>query len=673
MSVNTPAPKKERVVVLDDDPAGRYLKSHILRREGYDVVEAATGGDGMSAAKAATTALVVCDVKLPDMSGLDVCRILKQTQPATMVLQTSAAFTASTHRAAGLAGGADAYVVEPLAPQEFLATVDSLMRRYRAGLTLTDELARNEERIAEMDVELRNEKDQRAEAQDLLRHSQKLDVLGQLTGGIAHDFNNMLTIVMGNLESLRRQLAQSSPDVERLRTYADRAFSGAERAAGITRQLLAFSRRQALDPKVLNLNGALTQVSDFMRQVLGERVATEIVGADNLWPIRVDPGQLETAILNISLNARDAMPDGGTLRIETRNATIGREEGGAAEMVLLRIADSGVGMPESVLNLAFEPFFTTKDVGHGTGLGLSQVYGFVKQTGGHVEIDSKPGKGTELRIYLPRYEGPLLPENPEEPEQERGVPDGMGRRVLVVEDDPDVADHLVGLLRELGYVPQFASSGEEALRAIDEQMPFDLLITDVGLPGGMSGPALAEAAKGRGADLPTLFVSGYAADRLGREGLGFDAPVLHKPYTFDKLAQACARVLRARAQHGSVLVVEDEPMIRMDLAYSLTQLGFKVREAGSSAEALKVMAEEGDEISALITDVGLPDGRGDELALRMRVDRVNLPVIVTTGYGGAAQGNLVKDSWTAFLAKPYHPDQVAEALRRMGVGLPPAA
>ena len=391
-------------------------------------------------------------------------------------------------------------------------------------------------------ADFRAEVARREAAEEALRQSHKMEAVGQLTGGVAHDFNNLLTVVLGNLEVARRHLGG---DGARAAQGIDGAMAGAKRAATLTQRLLAFSRRQPLEPRPVDINRLVAGTSDLLGRTLGESIAIETVLAAGLWPVEVDPNQLENALLNLAVNARDAMPEGGKLTIETANAFL--DEAYAAshaevepgQYVAISVTDTGAGMPTQVVERAFEPFFTTKETGHGTGLGLSMVYGFVKQSGGHVKIYSEVGQGTTVRVYLPRLSGAAVPE---EPAVEEAPPTPGGATVLVVEDDPDVRAHSARSLRDLGYAVLEAADGPTALRRLGEA-PVDLLFTDVGLPG-MNGRELVDEALRRRPDLKVLFTTGYARNAIVHHGrLDPGLHLLVKPYTQADLAAKVRRVL----------------------------------------------------------------------------------------------------------------------------------
>lgn len=377
-------------------------------------------------------------------------------------------------------------------------------------------------------------------AEAALRQSQKMETVGQLTGGVAHDFNNLLQIVTGNLDILQRNLPLDQP---RLARAADAAMNGAQRAAVLIQRLLAFSRRQPLAPERVDPNRLIAGMSDLLHRSLGETIEVEIVQAARVWPVEIDANQLENALLNLAINARDAMPRGGKLTIETANThldshyTVRDADVAPGQYVLIGVSDTGTGMDAEALAHAFEPFFTTKEVGRGTGLGLSMVYGFIKQSGGHVRIYSEPGHGTTVKIYLPRFFGPagdtsLHPVS-------ALVPQGsQGETVLVCEDDDNVRAYTVEVLRELGYRVIEAGDGPAALAAIDaEPSSIDLLFTDVVLPRGMTGAVLAAEAAQKRPDLKVLFTSGYARNAIVHHGrLDPGVQLLPKPFTYTDLA-----------------------------------------------------------------------------------------------------------------------------------------
>ena len=380
---------------------------------------------------------------------------------------------------------------------------------------------------------------------DALRQSQKMEAVGQLTGGIAHDFNNLLQIVVGNLELVLRRVPEEQA---RVRRAVNNAMLGAQRAATLTQRLLAFSRRQPLQPRPLELNALVQGMSDLMRRTLGEAVRIETTLAAELWVVEVDANQLENALLNLAVNARDAMPAGGTLRIGTANEVVRDGEAGpeaaAGEYVALTVSDTGTGMSEETMARVFEPFFTTKEAGKGTGLGLSMVYGFAKQSGGNVRIESAPGAGTTLTLLLPRFEGPLVHETSQLADPaELARPD---ETVLVVEDDADVRAYSCDVLGELGYTVLVAPDGPTAVSLLESGERIDLVFTDMVLAGSMDGQAVAERAAALRPGTPVLFASGHA-DAGGERSSGAAVDFLAKPFTYAALAK---RVREAIARAG---------------------------------------------------------------------------------------------------------------------------
>jgi PAS domain S-box-containing protein len=398
-----------------------------------------------------------------------------------------------------------------------------------------------EQQVAERTAQLRIQ-------EEGLRQAQKMEAVGQLTGGVAHDFNNLLQVIVGNLETLQRNLA---PAETRLRRSADNAMNGARRAAVLTQRLLAFSRRQPLDPKPVKVNELVTGMSELLHRSLGETVAVETVLAAGLWRTSADPNQLESALLNLAVNARDAMPAGGKLTIETANSHI--DSGYAAtqaevqpgQYVVVCVSDTGVGMDKATLARVFEPFFTTKEPGKGTGLGLSQVYGFVKQSGGHVKVYSEQGEGTTVKIYLPRL---MSEADVEEVQPAVTAPEGSREEtIMVVEDDDDVRTYSVEILRELGYRVVEAHDSPSALRLLERQPKVDLLFSDVVLPGGWTGAQTAAKAQEMRPGIKVLFTTGYARNAIVHHGrLDAGVQLITKPFTYAELAAKVRDVLDMR-------------------------------------------------------------------------------------------------------------------------------
>ena len=514
---------------------------------------------------------------------------------------------------------------------------------------------------------------ERRAADERARQAQKMEGIGQLTGGVAHDFNNLLTIIVGNLETLLRNLNDPALPADRLRRSAENAMKGARRAESLTQRLLAFSRQQPLDPKPIDLGRLVTGMSDLLRRTLGEHVTVETVLSGGVWRAHADPNQLELAILNLAVNARDAMPDGGKLTLETANVHLdekyaaGQVEVLPGQYVMLAVTDTGCGMPPDVVARAFDPFFTTKEIGHGTGLGLSQVYGFVKQSRGHVKIYSEPDEGTTIKIYLPRVHAAAASGEVDIPETvARGAANEL---ILVVEDDEDVRNYSCETVRELGYQVLEAENGKAALELLERHPSVRILFTDIGLPGGMNGRQLADEAKKRKPHLRVLFTTAYARNAIVHDGrLDPGVELITKPYTQAALASKLRDIIDARQPPGRILLVEDEPLIRMLAIDLLEAAGFKVDVAGSAAEALSKLALVPGGVDAVILDIGLPDRSGDVLAHEIRAMHPQLPIILATGHGTAKFRDAFKDAQgMAFIQKPYTGDDLLGALQKLGI------
>jgi PAS domain S-box-containing protein len=389
-------------------------------------------------------------------------------------------------------------------------------------------------------------------AQEQLAVSQKMEAVGQLSGGIAHDFNNLMMIVLGNLESAQRRIKHVDGGDAGLQRSIANAIRGAQRAAALTSRLLAFSRRQALDPKPLDVNRFLAGAADFLQRSLGERIDVEIVGAAGLWRVEVDANHLESAIVNLAINARDAMPNGGKLTIEAANTYVdatyvrGNPEVTPGQFVVICVTDTGVGMPADVLSRAFEPFFSTKDPGQGTGLGLSQVYGFVKQSGGHVKIYSEVGHGTTVKIYFPRFTGRAADQSDEPPQ--RVTEGAQDETILIVEDDGELREYIADVLRGLNYRVFAAANAEAALAFVNQAwLRLDLMLTDVVMPG-LNGRQLADRVKELRPSLAIVYMTGYSRNAIVHHGrLDEGVEILQKPISQSELAAGVRKVLDRRA------------------------------------------------------------------------------------------------------------------------------
>ena len=524
------------ILNVDDREAGRYAKSRHLKTFGFDVVEAADGAEALRKVEEVRPAVVLLDVRLPDMSGIEVCEIIKTKWPEVMVLQTSATFINVVDRIRGLNGGADSYLIQPAEPEELAAAVGALLRIRRAedALRGLNELLENRvrERTAVLEAlneELKNEIAQREMAEAALIQAQKMEAIGRLTGGLAHDFNNLLTAIVGNLDLIR--IGSKEPRTLRL---AGNAFKAAERGSKLTAQLLAFSRTQKLAARPVAVNALITGMSELLAQTLGPSVQVVTVLDPEAGMARTDDNQLEVAILNLAINARDAMQDGGTLTISTRRRELAAPDGDLlpGSYITVSVVDTGEGMSPDVMGKAFDPFFTTKAAGKGTGLGLAQVYGISRQCGGSARILSQTGQGTNVTVWL-RSPGADAP--PADEAAAAQIFDSASGEILLIDDDPDVRNTLHELLAELGYTVNAAENADAGLKLLERTNP-DIVILDFAMPD-VNGAEAAKAIRGKRQALPILFVSGYADTVALSEAVG-DAPILHKPFNRAEIAAA---------------------------------------------------------------------------------------------------------------------------------------
>jgi signal transduction histidine kinase/response regulator RpfG family c-di-GMP phosphodiesterase len=533
-----------------------------------------------------------------------------------------------------------------------------------------------EERIVERTRELER-------AHEQLRQSQKLEAVGQLTGGVAHDFNNVLQVIMSNLQMLQMTLA-GHPEAQR---RLEAASFAADRGAKLSSQLLAFARRQPLQPVSVSLGRILRGMDELLRRALGETVHIETVVAGGLWTTLVDPHQLENVVLNLAINARDAMKGNGRLTLELGNAMLdehyvaNERDVPAGQYVMMAISDNGCGMSPEVLQRAFEPFFTTKREGEGTGLGLSMAYGFVKQSAGHIRIYSEVGAGTTIKIYLPRCHQPEA--EMAEPTTGRAV--GGIETILVVEDDLAVQATTVDILSALGYRVLKANDGKSALTVLQSGIPIDMLFTDVVMPGPVRSPELARQAKALMPQIEVLYTSGYTQNAIVHGGrLDPGVELISKPYRREDLARkiramfakkrpaqaaAEARIqaapalpVDAVAEGGlRILLVEDNDDSREVTGELLAMMGHRVQSAASAEAALALAGWQ--QMDVLLTDINLPGMTGIELGRAMLLEAPRLRVVLASGYGQMSLGELGFDA--DFLPKPFDMDAMRALLSRL--------
>lgn len=532
------------ILNVDDNEAARYTKNRALRHAGFAVTDATNGYEALRCAEDLQPAVVVLDIKLPDISGLEVCTVIKQRWPRILVLQTSATFTTGDDRSRGLEGGADGYLTQPIEPRELVAAVRALLRLSdveaelrRLNETLEQRVELRTRDLAEANEQLRLEIAQRKRAEAALVQAQKMEAIGHLTGGIAHDFNNLLTAVVGNLDRIRSR--SGDPKIQRL---ADNAFKAAERGSKLTAQLLAFSRTQQLSTQPVDLRELFAGMEDLLQQSLGPSIALKMQLDDALPSVLADPNQLELAILNLAINARDALNgrDGKIELLATRVQTVEPlNELPPGEYINIAIVDDAGGMTPDVLMRAFDPFFTTKPAGKGTGLGLSQVYGIARQAGGTASISTELGKGTTVNVLLlPTAARPARNEPDAEPAARGNV-----ESLLIIDDDPDVRSLAEDFLSEIGYRVRAAGGGEAALRMLEEFTP-DLVLADFAMPGD-NGAEVARRIRRKMPAVPILFFSGYADTRALEAAVG-EAPLLRKPFRPSELAAAIRTLLDSR-------------------------------------------------------------------------------------------------------------------------------
>ncbi|HYO58898.1 response regulator [Archangium sp.] len=565
------------------------------------------------------------------------------------------------------------------------ARAEEQVRHYQEHL---EELVRERTRaLEESEAERR-----KTEAQ--LRQSQKMEAVGKLTGGVAHDFNNLLQVIAGNLQLLQRDVVGNERALSRIQT-ASRAV---DRGAKLASQLLSFARRQPLQPLVVNVSKLVRSMDDLLRRTLGEEVELETATATGLWNTAIDPNQFENVIINLAVNARDAMDGGGKLTIEVGNAVLDEHycrlhpEVLPGQYVLLAVSDTGSGMTPEVMERAFEPFFTTKPEGRGTGLGLSMVYGFVKQSGGHLKLYSELGHGTTIKLYLPR----AVEAESVDAQVVTGPVEGGTETILVVEDDAEVRATVVEMVGELGYRVLKAVDAQSALVILQSGVPIEMLFTDVVMPGPVRSPELARQARELHPDIEVLFTSGYTENAIVHGGrLDVGVQLLSKPYSREDLARKLRQLLNNRQQRLAVrgppravsaptapvrppapaasrrlrvLLVEDDEDVRSSACELMDLLGHEVLSVTSAEEARGAMAASGFDV--LFTDVTLPGASGVDLAREVAGRKTGMKVILASGHGNVAlpRGETPLEG-VVVLPKPYTLPQIQEALEQ-AVALP---
>ncbi|ARO27311.1 hypothetical protein CO659_05355 [Rhizobium sp. S9] len=573
-----------------------------------------------------------------------------------------------------------------LAGQSAVA-IDNI-RLFRAAKIEIDQRRHMEDQLRKLnemlEVRVAAEIADRQQAEAALQQSQKMESIGKLTGGVAHDFNNLLQVISGNLQLLGKDVADNGRARERI----SNALAAVERGSRLASQLLAFGRRQALEPKVVNIGRLVTGMDDMLRRALGEEIEVETIVSGGLWNTFADPAQIENALLNLAINSRDAMDGVGKLTIEVGNAFLDdsynrtHPEVKAGQYVVLAVTDTGSGMTQEVMEQAFEPFFSTKPEGKGTGLGLSMVYGFVKQSGGHVKIYSEIGEGTTVKLYLARS----VRSEDRATAADTMPATGGTETILVAEDDEGVRATVVEMLSDLGYYVLKAKDAHSALTVIESGAHIDLLFTDVVMPGPLRSPELARMARQRLPDIAVLYTSGYTENSIvhgGRLDPGLE--LLSKPYTREELARKIRQVLANRPQRHQaeanarvsnarqpdpqvpgtagklrLLLVEDDAFIRMDTAEILQDLGYDVIEAGSGEQGVDILGH--TLIDVIVVDVGLPGMSGSAFAAKARDALPSVGLVFATG--DSDPPDAARFSGSVLLTKPYDNAALDRAVKR---------
>ena len=530
------------ILNVDDTEIARYAKRRTLEHAGFQVFDAATGQAALTLMAELQPPLVLLDVRLPDYSGIEVCRLIKERWPTTMVLQTSATYVTSADRARGLQGGADAYLVQPIEADELVASVHALLRLHAAeeatralNATLEERIAERTRELFEANQRLLEQIQQRELAEAALVQAQKMEVVGQLTGTMVHDFNNILASMNGYIHLVRRLVTH--PDQQAM---LDKALATAERGKRLTSRLLAFSRSGELVTGPVDIGVLMLGIQEWLKHSVGSLVDVSLEIAQEGLIATTDATQLELAVLNLVINARDAMPQGGrlTISVQPRQLTESAADLGAGNYIVVAVRDSGTGMPPEIASRAFDAFFTTKSSGRGTGLGLAQVQTVARLSQGAARITTSAGHGTEVALWLAEAPAPAPQALP--PTDLRG----QGERLLLVDDEADIRRTVSELLREQGYSVVTAASGEEGLSLLTQEAPAMVLL-DCSMPG-MSGLEVARRVRHLQPELPVLFITAYA-DRALLASQFPQHRVLAKPFRSDELFVAVAERLRKDA------------------------------------------------------------------------------------------------------------------------------
>ena len=647
-----------RVLVIDDQEIAASLACDMLTAEpDIDVSCLYDAREALQQACAYAPGVILIDLCMPTMDGFSVIVQLRahpQTANIPIILVSSQ--DAPEQKVRGFAAGANDYLVKWPARAELVARVRYHAGAYRARAERDEayaSLQTSQQQLLQRTRELEL-------SQAALHQSQKLEAIGQLTGGVAHDFNNVLQIIGGNLQLLSQSCQAHDIDNKRIKV----AMAAVERGANLASQLLAFARQQPLEPVVVRLDGILRNMHQIVHHTLGDGITVDTDIADGLWNSLLDSSQFENVILNLVLNARDAMAGRGRLTLAAANVEVDQRYAAAhpevqpGQYIRVAVSDTGCGMSAELISRVFEPFFTTKPPGEGTGLGLSMAYGFVQQSGGHIALESTLGAGTTVSVYLPRSMAEAAPQMASSPASATGG----SERILAVEDDPALRATVVEMLEGLGYRVVQAPDAASALSIIEDGACFDLLFTDVMMPGPMRSTELAERARLLSPGIEVLYTSGYAENAIVHGGrLDPGVSLLSKPYRREQLATKVRQVLDRRPatvepivpaalplSSKRVLLVEDN-LDLLDLTLMmLEELGHEATGVVSAEEALALLEKE--PYAMLVTDVTLPKMSGIELVGRVRARYPQMPVVVASGYGRSSELDGVD---VRYLKKPY--------------------